>query len=248
MAEDPIDDITEFNRRSWNASRYSAWKSRFGSAEAEAARIAGNPKRVLRRLSPHIGEVIGKRICHVQGSHGRIAVALSLLGAKAVVIDFSEQNRRFALDLAAAAGVTIDYILSDFMDAGNNDQVGRFDLLILELGVLHYHQDLDGFFTVARELATDDCVLILNEFHPVQRKLFWNEGPRDYFETKLVEADVPNPDPTKTSLGKCRYRFWTLGDIVTAVVHAGFTIVKLDEHPDLADSTIPGSFTLVARA
>ncbi|MDB5535939.1 MAG: SAM-dependent methyltransferase protein, partial [Devosia sp.] len=99
-----------------------------------------------------------------------------------------------------------------------------------------------------RMLTADRGYLVLNEFHPVQRKLFWPEGPKDYFCTDLVEADVPNPDATGPSLGRCRYRFWTLGEIVTSVIKAGFTITRLDEHPDWADPTIPGSFTVLASA
>jgi 2-polyprenyl-3-methyl-5-hydroxy-6-metoxy-1,4-benzoquinol methylase len=248
MATDAADNVTEANQRAWNAQRFDAWVSAFGSPEAEAARIIAEPERVLRRLSPYLGEVTGKRICNVQGSHGRIAVALARQGADVTVIDFSEENRRFALDLAAAAGVTIEYALCDIMEAGGLVKARDFDVLVLELGILHYHQDIEGFFTVMRKLARDGGTLLLNEFHPVQRKLFWTEGPQDYFQTDLVEADVPNPDVTGASLGRCLYRFWTLGDILTAVIKAGFTIVRLDEHPDRTDPAIPGSFTLLALA
>jgi 2-polyprenyl-3-methyl-5-hydroxy-6-metoxy-1,4-benzoquinol methylase len=248
MAIDAANNATEANQRAWNAQRFNAWVSAFGNPETEAARIIAEPERVLRRLAPYLGEVTGKRICNVQGSHGRIAVALARQGADVTVIDFSEENRRFALDLATAAGVTIDYALCDIMEAGGLVRARDFDILVLELGILHYHQDIEGFFTVMRTLARDGGTLFLNEFHPVQRKLFWTEGPRDYFQTDLIEADVPNPDLTGASLGRCLYRFWTMGDILTAVIKAGFTIVRLDEHPDQTDSTIPGSFTLLALA
>lgn len=248
MANDAENNVTEANQRAWNAQRFNAWVSAFGSPEVEAARIIAEPERVLRRLSPYLGEVTGKRICNVQGSHGRIAVALALQGAEVTVVDFSEENRRYALDLAAAAGVTIDYTLCDIMEADDRIKTRDFDVLVLELGILHYHQDIEGFFTVMRKLAGYGGTLFLNEFHPVQRKLFWTEGPRDYFQTDLVEADVPNPDVSGASLGRCLYRFWTMGDILTAVIKAGFTIVRLDEHPDRTDPTIPGSFTLLARA
>ncbi|HEY0122826.1 MAG TPA: methyltransferase domain-containing protein [Rhizobium sp.] len=248
MATDVENNVTEANQRAWNAQRFNAWVSAFGSPEVEAARIIADPERVLRRLSPYLGEVTGKRICNVQGSHGRIAVALALQGAVVTVVDFSEENRRYALDLAAAAGVTIDYTLCDIMEADDRIKARDFDVLVLELGILHYHQDIEGFFTVMCKLAGDGGTLLLNEFHPVQRKLFWTEGLRDYFQTDLVEADVPNPDVSGASLGRCLYRFWTMGDILTAIIRAGFTIVRLDEHPDRTDPTIPGSFTLLARA
>lgn len=242
------DTTTDTNRRAWNARRFDAWISAFGTPEAEAARIVADPERILRRLSPYLGNVAGKRICSVQGSHGRVAVALARLGAEVLVIDFSEENQRYALELAAAAEVSIEYEVADVMAAEALGRAHQFDAIVLELGIVHYHQDLDEFFSVMRMLAADGGSLVLNEFHPLQRKLFWREGPKDYFHNGLVEADVPNPDATGASLGLCRYRFWTLGEIVTAVIRAGFTLARLDEYPDWTDPTLPGSFTLLASA
>ena len=247
MTSEASDETTEANRHAWNAQRFAAWLSAFGSPEAEARKIVAEPRQVLRRLLPYLGEVAGKRICNVQGSHGRVAVALAHMGAEVLVIDFAEENRRFALELAACAGVVIDYAVSDVLKANELGRNRQFHVLLLELGILHYHQDLDLFFRVMRGLAADGGILLLNEFHPIQRKLYWPEGPHDYFEAGLIEADVPNPDQDDESLGRCMYRFWTLGEIVTAAINAGFRVARLDEHPDWEDPTIPGSFTMLAE-
>ena len=247
MIVDAEHSTTEANRRAWNARRYDAWLSAFESPKAEAARIVADPERILRRLLPYLGQVAGKRIWIVQGSHGRIAVALAYLRADVTVINFSQENQRFALELAAAAEVTIDYAVCDVLKAADLNGACDFDVLVLELGILHYHQDLDLFFAVMRKLAVRGGTLVLNEFHPLQRKLFWTQGPRDYFQTKLTEADVPNPDAAGASLGKCLYRFWTMGEIVTAVIKAGFIVDRLDEHPDWTDSANLGSVTLLAH-
>ncbi len=239
-------DATTLNRKAWNAQRYDAWVAAYGSPEDQAGRIIANPNHVLRRLIPYLGEIRDKRICNVQGSHGRVAVALARLGAQVQVIDFAEENRRYALNLAAAAGVSIDYAVCDVMEAGNLGLHGRFDMLVLELGILHYHQDLDTFFAVMHGLTAKGGQLLLNEFHPVQRKLFWPDGPHDYFQSGLVTAHVPNPDPGGVPLGHCHYRFWTMAEVITAIINAGFTIRRMDEHPEHDEPTIPGSFTLLA--
>jgi 2-polyprenyl-3-methyl-5-hydroxy-6-metoxy-1,4-benzoquinol methylase len=238
----------DLNREAWNAERYDAWVGAFGPADVEAARIVADPKHKLRRLLPHLGEVAGKRICNIQGSHGRVAVALALLGADVTVIDFGEDNRRYALELAAMAGVAIDYRLGDVIDAGSLGLNGSFDALVMELGILHYHQDLARFFAVMAGLARPGGLMVLNEFHPVQRKLFQaTQGvPRDYFNAELVMGDVPNPTGEARSLGQCALRNWTLGEVVTAAIGAGFRIERLEEHPGWTDPTIPGTFTLVA--
>jgi 2-polyprenyl-3-methyl-5-hydroxy-6-metoxy-1,4-benzoquinol methylase len=238
----------DLNRDAWNADRYDAWVSALGPADVEAARLVADPAHTLRRLLPHLGEVAGERICSVQGSHGRVAVALALLGAKVTVLDFGEDNRRYALELAKAAGVEIDYRLGDVIEAGSLGLNGQFDAVVMELGILHYHQDLNRFFGVMAGLAKDGGRLVLNEFHPVERKLFQTiEGvPQDYFNAELVMADVPNPTGEAKSLAKCAYRYWTLGEIVSAIIAADFRVGKLEEHPGWTDPTIPGTFTLVA--
>jgi 2-polyprenyl-3-methyl-5-hydroxy-6-metoxy-1,4-benzoquinol methylase len=252
MGNNPSDiaAVRDRNRDAWNAERYDAWVSALGTPQVEAAAIVADPAHKLRRLLPHMGEVAGKRVCSVQGSQGRIAVALARLGAEATVLDFAEENQRYAMELAAAAGVAIHYHVGDVMEAGALGLAGRFDWLVLELGILHYHQDLTRFFAVLAELAAPGGRLLLNEFHPVQRKLFAATPGMvaDYFHTELVEADVPNPVGDGRSLGTCAYRFWTLGEIVNAVIAAGFSLERLDEHPDWTDPTIPGAFTLLARA
>ena len=240
-------DIRDANREAWNAGRYEVWVRAMGEPAAEAARITADPSHVLRRLIAHLGDVGNRRICSVQGSHGRIAVALALLGAEATVIDFAEENRRYALALAQAAGVRIGYEIADVMQAGALG-LPTFDTLVLELGVLHYHQDLAAFFRVMADLCSSGGRLVLNEFHPIERKLFhdFGDAPRDYFNTDLVIGEVPNPESGGARLGTCVYRFWTLGEVVTALLAAGFQLTALEEHPDWTTPAIPGAYTLVA--
>ncbi|HWF75766.1 MAG TPA: methyltransferase domain-containing protein [Caulobacteraceae bacterium] len=240
------DEILDRNRDAWNARRYESWVTALGTPEQEARVLAADPAYKLRRLLPHMGDVAGRRVCNVQGSHGRIAVALALIGADATVIDFAEENRRYALELAAAAGVTIDYRLADAMAA---DALGLapFDWVAMELGILHYHRDLTGFFGVMARLAKPGGRLIVHEFHPVNRKLRQTGHPPDYFNAEIMIGDVPNPTGDGARLGQCAFRAWTLGEIVTAAVDAGWAIEKLLEHPDWVDEpTWPGTFTLLA--
>ena len=239
------DAVAARNRAAWNAGRYDAWVSALGPPAAEARKLVADPRFKLRRLLPHLGEVAGLRLCNVQGSHGRVAVALALLGAEAAVIDFAEENRRYALELAAAAGVAIDYRLADSMQA---DRLGLapFDWLVMELGILHYHQDVAAFFAVMARLTAPGGRLLLEEFHPVERKLLGPGVSPDYFRTDLLEGDVPNPTPGGPSLGTCVLRNWTLGEIVTAAIDSGWRIDRLEEHPSWTDPTRPGTFTLVA--
>jgi 2-polyprenyl-3-methyl-5-hydroxy-6-metoxy-1,4-benzoquinol methylase len=235
---------TERNREAWNAGRYDLWVAGVGTPAEEAARIRANPAHWARRVAPYVGDVAGLRICQLQGSHGRIAVALALMGAKPTVIDFAEENARYAADLAAAAGVTIDYYVRDVMQAPALG-LEPFDVLVLELGVFHYHQDLTAFFDVVASLTRAGGRLVIAEFHPVRQKLFQTAAPRDYFRTTLIEGPAPSPVPGGPPLGACVYRHWTLAEIVQTTIDKGFRIETFQEHPDWDDPTFPGTFTLV---
>jgi 2-polyprenyl-3-methyl-5-hydroxy-6-metoxy-1,4-benzoquinol methylase len=238
------DAILDRNRDAWNAGRYEAWVAALGPPEAEARVLAADPAHKLRRLLPHMGDVAGKRVCNVQGSHGRVAVAFALLGADATVLDFADQNRRYGLELAAAAGVAIDYRLGDVMAAGGLG-LPAFDWLVMELGILHYHQDVTAFFRVMASLLAPGGGMVLNEFHPVRLKLRPVPGA-DYFDSQPIVSDVPNPTGGPERLGQCTLRLWTLGEVVTAAIDAGFRIEKLIELPDWDDPKRPGMYTLVA--
>jgi SAM-dependent methyltransferase len=233
---------TERNREAWNAGRYDLWVAAVGTPAEEAARIRANPAHIARRIAPHLGALTGLRVCQLQGSHGRIATGLALMGAKPTVIDFADENAQYARELAAAAGVDIDYHVSDVMQAPAL-RLAPFDALILELGVFHYHQDLRAFFDVVAGLTRAGGRLVIAEFHPVRQKLF--HAPRDYFRTTLIEGAAPSPVPGGPPLGPCIYRHWTLAEIVQTTIDVGFRIDTFQEHPDWDDPTIPGTFTLV---
>lgn len=248
MGPADADDMTQANRAAWNAARYEAWQEALGAPADEAARLRANPERAARRILPHLGPVAGKRICNIQGSHGRLAVSLALLGAQVTVIDFAEDNRRYAAELADAAEVSLDYVLSDAMGAADLG-LGTFDALVMELGILHYHFDIAAFFRVMGRLCGEGAALVLHEFHPIQRKLFQSDPGHspDYFSADLVRAPVPDPTRRGRNLGECQYRFWTLGEVLGAALAAGFQVTRFQEHPDWSDPHIPGTYTLVAR-
>lgn len=248
MAPERPADMIEANRAAWNAARYEAWRDALGAPADEAARLQADPEKTAKRVLHHLGPVAGKRICNVQGSHGRLAVSLALLGGQVTVVDFAEENRRYALELASAAQVNLNYVLSDIIAAPELG-LGEFDALVMELGILHYHLDIGAFFRAMGRLSNEGAVLIIHEFHPVQRKLFpsySNQAP-DYFSSALVRGPVPDPTGHDRFLGECQYRFWTLGEVLGAALDAGFRLTRFLEHADRTEPQIPGTYTMVAE-
>lgn len=255
---------SEKNIEAWNHGPYDAWLNRLGTPAEAAAKLKQNPEGRVKGLYPYIGDVRGKKIANLLGSHGSKAVALSLLGAESTVIDFASGNARYAEELAKESGVSLNYIVADVLHLPEEELSGSYDIVFMEFGIVHYFIDLLPLMQVVRKLLQEGGRFVLQDFHPVSTKLISSRGTTaairkhkvtgDYFDTSLKETDVAYskylPTEAQASLKKVQLRQWTVGEIVTAVAQAGLFIRELVEEPnrssDVFDKGIPKSFTLVA--
>ncbi|PFN23147.1 class I SAM-dependent methyltransferase [Bacillus cereus] len=257
--------LSTMNEKSWNAAAYEAWTNRHGAPEVYAKKIMEDPIREVAHYLPYIQSPKGKRIINLLGSKGNKAVSLALLGADVTVVDISASNAKYANELAEAAGVSIQYIVSDVLDVNLPE---LFDVVLLELGVLHYFLDLKPLFTKISQLLKQDGTLILRDYHPMYTKLLGVDHPSfraggNYFDEELIEDDVAYSilltESQKESLPKTTIRRWTLGEIISTLASASFRIEKLvEEHgphqrwvfpataPEGMEERIPGLYTLIA--
>lgn len=250
------------NEEAWNKETYNAWIKRFGTVEEAAERIKVMPEKRLNILLDKFGEVKGKKIFNLMGSNGNKAVALALLGADVTVVDFSEGNKRYALDLAKACGVEIKYILSDVLNMPAEIIKGDYDIVFAEMGILHYFSDLNPFIKVMSDLLKEGGKAVIRDFHPVSTKLITSRGTTakvrkhkvtgDYFDTSLEEKEVAySKYLDEGEVEKVYLRKWNLGEIITAVASNGLKIESLTEEPNLSGDTfdkgIPKTFTVVAK-
>lgn len=257
--------LSTINEKSWNAAAYEAWTNRHGAPEDYAKKLMEDPVREVNHYLPYIQSPKGKRIINLLGSKGNKAVALALLGADVTVVDISASNEKYATELAEAAGVSIQYIVSDVLEVNISES---FDVVLLELGVLHYFLDLKPLFQKIANLLKQDGMLILRDYHPIYTKLLGVDHPSfrangNYFDEELIEDDVAYSilltESQKESLPKTNIRRWTLGEIVTTLAEERFKIEKLvEEHgshqrwvfpstsPEGIEERIPGLYTLIA--
>ena len=50
----------------------------------------------------------------------------------------------------------------------------------------------------------------------------------------------------RREMPKCRYRKYTVSEIINGIINAGFNLRKFDEHPAWTDEKVPGEFTAIA--
>lgn len=250
------------NEKAWNQEAYEAWVKRFGTPFEAAEKLAKEPKKPLLMLYDEFGDVKDKKIMNLMGSNGYKAVALAMLGAEVSIVDFSEGNKRYALELAEAAGVKINYILSDVLKLENQELQGSYDIVFAEMGIIHYFSDLSPFINVIYKLLKPKGLFVLRDFHPVSTKLISSRGSTakvrkhkvtgDYFDTTLEEKEVAYSKYLKDGeeIKKVLLRKWNMGEIVTAVAER-FYIKSLKEEEnqscEVFDKGIPKTFTLTSE-
>lgn len=242
------------NAAAWNHNVYAATIERHGAPAELAARILAAPEAQLRAVRHFLGDVRGTTIANLLGSYGGKAVALAALGAQVTVVDIAPDNARYARELAAAAGVELRYIVADVLALPPAERAARYDLALMEQGILHYFIHLQPLAQVVADMLRPGGRLVLHEFHPISTKLITSKGRKhnvagNYFSQALHETDVAYAKHLGgNGAARVRLRRWTLGETITAFAEAGLCVRELVEEPNtkMDDVGLPKTFTLVA--
>ena len=242
------------NKKAWEYSAYDFWVKEAGQPEDRSKKILENPEGQLRRYAGCFDTYKNIRVANICGSCGKKAVPLAVLGAEVTVFDISVDNQRYALELAKAAGATIDYQVCDVLEIDMKKYGGCFNVVFMEGGVLHYFHDIDQFMGIMHQLLKPGGKMICSDFHPftkVMDALDLQQPTMSYFSTKVFEGEMAHArfydGETRRQFPKCSYRKYTISEIINAVICAGFDLQKFDEHPSWANPSIPGEFTIIAK-
>lgn len=245
-----MNEQSQRNKKAWEYRAYEFWNKRDGSPKEKAIQILKNPIENLKKHKHYFEHVKDKKVANLCGSNGRKAVPLALLGAEVTVFDISEENKKYALELAASTNTKIDYIVTDIYDIDLEKYGGYFDVLYLEGGILHYFGDIDKFMSILYELLKDGGSMILSDFHPL-RKCIISQGEVDYFDTELRSGDVAYKgffdEQEQLDFPDVSIRLFTLSEIINSVLSSGFKLKKFDEHRGWNNENIPWEFTILAE-
>lgn len=244
------------NKRAWEHRAYEFWNRLHGSPQDKAKQIADDPKAQLKKHKHYFEQIAGKKIANLCGSNGRKAVPLALLGADVTVFDISEENKRYALELADAANVSIHYVVTDIYDIDLEKYGGHYDMLYLEGGILHYFNDIDTFMAILFSLLKDNGTMVLSDFHPLRRCIVSNSNiqyqiQQSYFDEGLHSGDVAYKhyfdEQEQQDFPDVSVRLYTLSEIINSVITSGFKLMKFDEHRGWKNENIPWEFTILAN-
>jgi len=245
--------ISMQNKKAWEYSAYEFWVENAGIPSERAKRDVENPLGMLKRYANYFDSYENVSIANICGSCGKKAIPLAVLGADVTVFDFSEDNRKYALEVAEAANVHIDYELCDVLEINTGKYSNYFDVVFMEGGILHYFHDIDEFMSVMNVLLKPNGKMICSDFHPftkISDILHLEQPNMSYFSTEIFEGEMAHArffeEEIRKQMPKCLYRKYTISEIINSVINCGFTLERFDEHPAWTNDKVPGEFTIVA--
>lgn len=243
------------NKKAWEYNAYEFWVKQSGAPADRAKRDLENPVGMLKRYSDYFDAYSGVKVANICGSCGKKAVPLAVLGAEVTVFDISEDNKKYALEVAAAAQVELNFEVCDVLEIDRARYGNYFDVVFMEGGVLHYFHDIDAFMEIMFSLLKKGGKMICSDFHPFTKiaDILKLEQPvMGYFSTEVFEGEMAHArffdESIRQQMPRCSYRKYTVSEIINAVIASGFTLRRFDEHPAWTNEKIPGEFTIVADA
>lgn len=248
--------MTEYsiqNKKAWEYNAYEFWVKQSGTPSERAKKDMENPIGALKRYADYFDAYHSVKIANICGSCGKKAIPLALLGAEVTIVDISEENKKYALEVAEAAKVDINFEVCDVLEINTEKYGGYFDVVFMEGGVLHYFHDIDAFMHMMYALLRNGGKMICSDFHPftkISDILDFGQPTMSYFATDIFEGEMAHArffeEDIRKQMPKCSYRKYTVSEIINSVMNNGFILKRFDEHPAWTDSRIPGEFTIVA--
>lgn len=241
------------NKAAWEYNAYDFWVQQMGLPEQRAQAVVADPLRGLGKYAAYFDAFEGVKVANICGSCGKKAVPLAVLGAEVTVFDISEENRRYAVEMARAARVSIGYEVCDVLEIDLQTYGGTFDVVFMEGGILHYFHDIAAFMGMMHALLKPGGRMICSDFHPLTKimdVLAFQRPVMPYFSKDILEGEMPHArfydEEVRRQFPKCQLRLYTMSEIVNSVMDAGFVLQRLDEHPAWTNSDLPGEFTIIA--
>lgn len=247
-----MSEQSKLNKVAWEHRAYEFWNIRDGEPNKKAEEILKNPKECLKNHQKYFEDISEKKIANLCGSNGRKAIPLALMGANVTVFDISDENKKYALELAECAKTSINYIVCDLYNIDTVRYNNYFDILYLEGGILHYFNDIAKLMSILYAILKPGGKMILSDFHPFRKCVDTGGGAQgSYFDTELHNGDVAykkffNKEEQET-FPDCLLRFYTISEIINSVIESCFILKKFDEQPNFENTNIPGEFTILAE-
>jgi SAM-dependent methyltransferase len=214
----------EANRAFWNAS--AEWWKEEEDERGLWRRSHQDPSLVISEAEmPFLKDVRGKDVCVLGSGDNEVAFALVGLGALVTSVDISERRLEIARERADSLGLTLTFVRADVTNLGPFED-GSFDLVYTGGHMSVWISDIGKYYAEAARILKPGGLLVIDDYHPIRRMWVGSDGPAPV--TRYFDRGPHRECPED---GEPAYEFhWTVADHVQAVLDAGCSLVKVDEH------------------
>jgi SAM-dependent methyltransferase len=205
-----------------------------------------------------MGDLAGRKLLDLQCHIGVFSICFARLGAIVTGVDFSTVAIRYAKQLATESRVDVAFRALDVLQVGTAFQ-DHFEIAYSSYGSLIWLHDLLGWAKSVHLTLKNGGWFIINDSHPSKRLYAASRvdalgAPIElpYFRRSFpvaVEERGTYALPDAECVAIAQYWPFCFGDLINALVNAGFVIVSLSEYGDYPEdtTTVPKQFTLIAR-
>lgn len=247
-----MEEYSKQHKKAWEYDAYDFWIKYSGTPAERARKDLDNPKKMLKQYVNYFDTYEGIKVANICGSCGKKAIPLALLGAEVTIFDISEDNKKYALEVADAAGVNISFEVGDVLEIDCLEYGEYFDVVFMEGGVLHYFHDINEFMKIMYSMLKPGGKIICSDFHPftkIMDALHLEQPTMSYFSKDVFEGEMAHArfydDEIRAQIPKCSYRKYTISEILNSLIENGFCIKRFDEYPSWENDRLPGEFTAV---
>jgi SAM-dependent methyltransferase len=244
-----MDDEHYAINRAWWDERAPAHAS---SSDYAVQELIADPARLSDVVGfdlARLGDINGLRGIHLQCHIGTDTISLHRLGAAMTGLDFSAESIAIARRIAADARADVNFVEADVYSAPAAVS-GGFDFVYTGIGALCWLPDLRRWAQTVAALLRVGGRLFLREGHPMMWAV--DEYRTDALVLRYPYFEQPEPGDfempggtyvdTVIQFGHNTIRNWThgLGEIITAVLEAGFELTAFVEHDSVPWDALPG--------
>jgi SAM-dependent methyltransferase len=230
------DQFIAANRRNWD-ERVPIHRRDLSGFYGVEEFLTGR-KRLHAIVSGEIGDVVEKRLIHLQCHFGLDTLMLARQGALATGLDFSPAAIAEARRLSAEIGIAAEFVCADVCEA-RRVVTGDFDIVFTSWGTICWLPDLERWAETIARLLVPGGYLYFADAHPDMLVLEEREGrlvPEYALDTPAEqplafdESQTYTGDPTPLTATRTYQWIHSVARILGALRGAGLALDFLHEH------------------
>jgi SAM-dependent methyltransferase len=248
----PHTALHEQNRRVWNATT----RQRADSLAAHSAFFGSGGSTLHPEELELLSDVHGAELAHLQCNDGRDTLSLARLGARVSGVDISDTAIEVARRLASATGIPATFERADVYDWLDATQTAgrQFDIVFSSYGFIFWLSDIERWAHGIRRILRPGGRFVMVELHPIAQTFerdwthvypYFTRGLVYSWEHSLGAGEQSASDrPTLSATGvvtpdnpqRTHEFWWSLSDVLTALLAAGLRLSAFREYPYLYGS------------